>query len=75
MELTTVGFSQNNWRWRMGSRKVLDRLAPEARALRRLAYRYDRLAPGTPSVADEGPLEASVPVNGGAQTAAAAGRG
>jgi 4-alpha-glucanotransferase len=44
--MNTPGKAAGNWAWRVGDRKVWKRLAPEAAALRKLAYTYDRLAKG-----------------------------
>lgn len=36
--------TQNNWRWRLGSLSTLQRLRAEAKEMRKMVERYDRLA-------------------------------
>jgi 4-alpha-glucanotransferase len=44
--MNVPGKAAGNWAWRVGGQEVWKKLAPEAAALRKLAYTYDRLAKG-----------------------------
>jgi 4-alpha-glucanotransferase len=44
--MNVPGQAEGNWAWRMGDAGVWARLAPEAAALRELAYVYNRAPPG-----------------------------
>lgn len=44
--MNTPGKAAGNWAWRVGDADVWQKLAPDAQALRRLAYVWDRLPRG-----------------------------
>lgn len=44
--MNTPGRAAGNWAWRVGGSGIWQQLQPEAAALRRLAYVYDRMPKG-----------------------------